>query len=78
MMEPKRKTWHLWIGGRWQPAKSYEPLYDPYTGKKIADIAWTRPEEATEAIVEAHRAFQSFKATLHMKERRFCNRFVLF
>jgi acyl-CoA reductase-like NAD-dependent aldehyde dehydrogenase len=56
-----KKQWHLWIGGRWREAKIYEPLFAPHSGEHIADIGQAQPEQAAEAIVEAHSAFQSFK-----------------
>lgn len=52
---------HLWIGGRWQEGKQYEPLVAPHSGSKIAEVAMAQPEEAVQAIEAAHEAFQTFK-----------------
>ncbi|KQL51239.1 aldehyde dehydrogenase [Heyndrickxia shackletonii] len=56
-----KKKWQLWIGGKWREAKTYEPLYNPHTEEEIAQIGQAEPEDAVEAVVEAHAAFQKFR-----------------
>ncbi|QAY67631.1 aldehyde dehydrogenase family protein [Paenibacillus protaetiae] len=55
------KSYDLWIGGEWRRAARYEPLYAPYGGDKLADIAAASAAEAEEAIVNAHEAFLSYR-----------------
>lgn len=57
-----KTKWPLWIGGKWQEAKSYEPLNNPHTDEEIAQIGQAEPEDASAAIENAHAAFQSFKS----------------
>ncbi|GGB52589.1 aldehyde dehydrogenase family protein [Virgibacillus dakarensis] len=56
------KKWQLWIGGKWREAKAYEPLNNPHTEEELAQIGQAEPEDAVEAIVEAHAAFQKFRS----------------
>lgn len=55
------ERYDLWIGGEWRKAKRYEPLYAPYGGRLLAEVAMADAEEAEAAIVSAHEAYQSFK-----------------
>lgn len=55
------KKWQLWIGGKWREPKAYEPLYNPHTEDELAQIGQAEPEDAVEAVVEAHAAFQKFR-----------------
>jgi acyl-CoA reductase-like NAD-dependent aldehyde dehydrogenase len=55
------KKWDLWLGGKWREAKTYVPLFAPHSGEELAQVAQAQPEEAAEAVVEAHAAFQQFK-----------------
>jgi acyl-CoA reductase-like NAD-dependent aldehyde dehydrogenase len=56
-----KTKWDLWVGGKWHEAKTYVPLFSPHSGEELAQIAQAVPEEATQAIVEAHAAFKQFK-----------------
>jgi acyl-CoA reductase-like NAD-dependent aldehyde dehydrogenase len=56
-----KKKWDLWLGGKWREAKTYVPLFAPHNGEELAQVAQAEPEEAVEAVVEAHAAFQQFK-----------------
>jgi acyl-CoA reductase-like NAD-dependent aldehyde dehydrogenase len=56
-----KKRWDLWLGGKWREAKTYVPLFAPHGGEELAQVAQAEPEEAAEAVVEAHAAFQQFK-----------------
>lgn len=53
--------WHLWVNGKWEETKRYEPLHAPHTGEVIALIAQATTEDAKKAIEGAHSAFQEFK-----------------
>lgn len=56
------KKWQLWIGGKWRDAKTHEPLNSPHTEEELAQIGQAEPEDAVEAVVEAHAAFQEFRS----------------
>jgi acyl-CoA reductase-like NAD-dependent aldehyde dehydrogenase len=68
-----KKKWDLWIGGKWREAKTYEPLFAPHNGEELAQIAQAKPEEATEAVVEGHAAFQEFKTCPAHERARILN-----
>lgn len=57
-----KKKWPLWIGGKWQEAKTYEPLYNPHTNEELAEIGQAEPADAELAVTNAHEAFQKFKS----------------
>jgi acyl-CoA reductase-like NAD-dependent aldehyde dehydrogenase len=68
-----KKKWDLWIGGKWREAKTYEPLFAPHSGEELAQIAQAKPEEAAEAVVEAHAAYQQFKTCPAHERARILN-----
>ncbi len=47
---------HLYIGGKWQEAASYEPLHSPYHGGLIAEVAEASADETRQAIAAAAEA----------------------
>ncbi|WP_411346926.1 aldehyde dehydrogenase family protein [Paenibacillus sp. WLX2291] len=47
---------HLYIDGKWQEAASYEPLYSPYNGAQIAEVAEASEDETRQAIAAAAQA----------------------
>ncbi|WP_397386571.1 aldehyde dehydrogenase family protein [Paenibacillus roseipurpureus] len=47
---------HLFIGGQWVEAKDYRPLYSPYSGEHIADIAYANEDEVQQALAAAEQA----------------------
>lgn len=47
---------HLLIGGEDIPARRYVPLYAPYSGERLADVAWADEAETDLAIRSAARA----------------------
>lgn len=50
------KQQHLWIGGQWVETVKYTPLYAPYSGEMLAEVAAGGLEEAEQAIAAAVRA----------------------
>nr|WP_134704446.1 aldehyde dehydrogenase family protein [Ammoniphilus sp. YIM 78166] len=47
---------HLFINGEWVEAKQYQPLYSPYSGEQIAEIAFADESEVEMAIQAAEQA----------------------
>jgi acyl-CoA reductase-like NAD-dependent aldehyde dehydrogenase len=47
---------HLFINGEWVEAKVYRPLFSPYSGEQIAEIAFADNEEVDFAIAAAEKA----------------------
>ncbi|WP_421616775.1 aldehyde dehydrogenase family protein [Brevibacillus sp. TJ4] len=47
---------HLFINGDWKEAKQYAPLYSPYSGEQIAEIAQADEADVEEAIQAAQVA----------------------
>ncbi|SDO47477.1 Acyl-CoA reductase [Paenibacillus sp. yr247] len=47
---------HLFIGGEWVEAGEYRPLFSPYSGEQIAEIAYAGAAEVNRAIEAADRA----------------------
>jgi acyl-CoA reductase-like NAD-dependent aldehyde dehydrogenase len=52
----------LFIDGRWVQAADYYPLYSPYSGEYIADIAVASAEQVDQAIDAASRAAAEMRA----------------
>ncbi|WP_274649530.1 aldehyde dehydrogenase family protein [Paenibacillus humicola] len=62
------KQTKLWIGGKWVEGSRLEPLLNPHTGEKLADIGYASPEQAAEAIESAAEAFRTFReAPIHQR-----------
>ncbi|GED57098.1 aldehyde dehydrogenase family protein [Brevibacillus formosus] len=47
---------HLYINGQWKEAKEYAPLYSPYSGELLAEIAQADDHDVDEAIKAAKAA----------------------
>ncbi|UUZ92704.1 aldehyde dehydrogenase family protein [Paenibacillus sp. P25] len=47
---------HLYINGTWAEAGEYRPLFSPYSGEQIAEIAYAGAPEVDRAIEAAERA----------------------
>lgn len=47
---------HLYINGQWKEAKEYAPLYSPYSGELLAEIAQADVHDVDEAIKAAKAA----------------------
>ncbi|MDU0206308.1 aldehyde dehydrogenase family protein [Paenibacillus sp. MAH-36] len=47
---------HLFIEGRWVEAGEYRPLFSPYSGEQIAEIAYSGAAEVQHALEAAERA----------------------
>ncbi|TQK62713.1 acyl-CoA reductase-like NAD-dependent aldehyde dehydrogenase [Brevibacillus sp. AG162] len=47
---------HLYINGQWKEAKEYAPLYSPYSGELLAEIAQAEDHDVDEAIKAAKAA----------------------
>ena len=47
---------HLFIGGEWVEAGEYRPLFSPYSGEQIAEVAYADAAEVDKAIEAAARA----------------------
>ena len=61
---PYLKNYQAYIGGKWKAAadNSTFPVYNPATGAKLADVSDVGKDDVEEAVFEASRAFQSWKA----------------
>ncbi|MGG1554155.1 aldehyde dehydrogenase family protein [Paenibacillus ferrarius] len=46
----------LWIGGRWLEAREHRPLYAPYSGAHLADVAYADSAEVEQALAAAEAA----------------------
>jgi acyl-CoA reductase-like NAD-dependent aldehyde dehydrogenase len=46
---------HLFIGGEWVEAGEYRPLFSPYSGEQIAEVAYADAAEVDKAIEAAAR-----------------------
>lgn len=44
---------HLYINGKWRETEQYSPLFSPYTGELIAEVAQASPDDVDEAIQTA-------------------------
>jgi succinate-semialdehyde dehydrogenase/glutarate-semialdehyde dehydrogenase len=49
------------IHGKWVKGSKTFPVHSPFDGKKIADVSEIDGEGAEKAILEAHKAFESWK-----------------
>ena len=47
---------HLFIDGEWVEAGEYRPLFSPYSGEQIAEVAYADAAEVEQAIGAAERA----------------------
>ncbi|MDF2647204.1 MAG: acyl-CoA reductase family protein [Paenibacillus sp.] len=47
---------HLFIDGKWVEASEYRPLFSPYSGEQIAEVAYAGAAEVERAIEAAERA----------------------
>ncbi|MGG1663316.1 aldehyde dehydrogenase family protein [Brevibacillus sp. NRS-1366] len=47
---------HLYINGQWKEAKEYAPLYSPFSGELLAEIAQADEHDVDEAIQAAKQA----------------------
>lgn len=47
---------HLYINGQWKEAKEYAPLYSPFSGELLAEIAQADDQDVDEAIQAAKKA----------------------
>lgn len=52
-----------YIHGKWVKGKRTFPVFNPFDGKKVADISEVGGKEAKDAIGYAHKAFESWKNT---------------
>lgn len=59
---------HLFINGKWKEAEQYSPLFSPYTGELIAQVAQASAKDVEEAILAAHAA-KSVMANMPASER---------
>uniref|UniRef100_A0A4W4HJY0 Succinate-semialdehyde dehydrogenase n=1 Tax=Electrophorus electricus TaxID=8005 RepID=A0A4W4HJY0_ELEEL len=49
------------VNGRWVSAASTFPVLDPATGKELVKVSDFGPREARDAVIAAHKAFDSWK-----------------
>lgn len=47
---------HLYINGQWKEATEYAPLYSPYSGELLAEVAQANEADVDEAIRAASAA----------------------
>ncbi len=59
---------HLYINGKWKEAEQYAPLFSPYTGELIAQVAQASAKDVDEAI-QAAQAAKSVMANMPASER---------
>lgn len=60
----KMKIWKNYIGGKWiSNSKKTIDVLNPFTEKKIAEIADSNKEDIDEAVKTAKKAFESWKKT---------------
>jgi acyl-CoA reductase-like NAD-dependent aldehyde dehydrogenase len=62
------KKQHLFINGKWLVAQTYRPLYSPYSGLQIAEVAFANKEEIEMALQAAETA-KDRMATMPLHER---------
>jgi acyl-CoA reductase-like NAD-dependent aldehyde dehydrogenase len=60
---PYLKNYKAYIGGKWKAAASNTtfPVFNPANGEKIADVSNSGDADVKEAVLEAAKAFQSWK-----------------
>ena len=51
-----------YIGGKWTGSQATFPVYDPATGKEIAQVADMGSGEGERAVEQAHQGFQTWRA----------------
>lgn len=59
---------HLYINGQWKEAKEYAPLYSPFSGELLAEIAQAEERDVDEAI-EAAKAASKVMAKMPASQR---------
>ncbi|MFP3392913.1 aldehyde dehydrogenase family protein [Brevibacillus sp. SIMBA_040] len=59
---------HLYINGQWKEAKEYAPLYSPFSGELLAEIAQADERDVDEAI-EAAKAASKVMAKMPASQR---------
>ncbi|GED67205.1 aldehyde dehydrogenase [Brevibacillus reuszeri] len=59
---------HLYINGQWKEAKEYAPLYSPFSGELLAEIAQADESDVDEAI-EAAKAASKAMAKMPASQR---------
>ncbi|WP_312114201.1 aldehyde dehydrogenase family protein [Brevibacillus reuszeri] len=59
---------HLYINGQWKEAKEYAPLYSPFSGELLAEIAQADERDVDEAI-EAAKAASKAMAKMPASQR---------
>ena len=59
---------HLYINGQWKEAKEYAPLYSPFSGELVAEIAQADERDIDEAI-EAAKAASKVMAKMPASQR---------
>jgi aldehyde dehydrogenase (NAD+) len=67
----RRRTWELYIDGRWRPAAGGQrfPTYDPSTEAPVAEVAQAAPGDVEEAVAAARRAVEGPWRRLEPKAR---------
>lgn len=61
----------LYINGRFIATKIYNPLYNPFTSEKIADVAEADENSVHEAITAAHHASKGWRSITNYKRSEY-------
>lgn len=53
----------FYLDGCWVETKTSEPVHNPWSGEKLADVCMASPEDVESAVAAAHAAFQKTRKT---------------
>jgi glyceraldehyde-3-phosphate dehydrogenase (NADP+) len=53
----------FYLDGRWVESKTSEPVFNPWTGEKLAEVCMASAEDVESAVARAHSAFQKTRKT---------------